>query len=156
MQVNSGISADARKRVADELYGVLADTFTLYLKTQNYHWNVEGPAFQQLHELFEKQYTDLRDAADELAERIRALGHHVPGSLSAFAQHATVPEETGHPDWQTMVRRLADDQETVVGTLRRAVAAAGEAQDHVSEGILTDRMQVHEKNAWMLRAHLST
>ncbi|SDG34002.1 starvation-inducible DNA-binding protein [Limimonas halophila] len=154
-QVNTGISAEDRKRVAEGLSRVLADSYTLYVKTQNYHWNVEGPSFKQLHELFEEQYTDLREAIDEIAERIRALGHHAPGSFREFGKLAAVPEETGQPDWQQMVRQLAEDQETVVGTLRQVVTTAAQASDHVTEGLVTDRLQVHEKNAWMLRAHLS-
>jgi len=154
-QVNTGISAEDRKRLADGLARVLADSHALYVKTQNYHWNVEGPHFKTLHELFETQYIDLRTAIDEIAERIRALGHHAPGSYSEFGKLAAVPEETGRPDWQQMVRQLAEDQETVTGTLRQVITTAGEAHDHVTEHILADRMQVHEKNAWMLRAHLS-
>ena len=154
-QVNTGISAEDRKRVADGLARVLADSHALYVKTQNYHWNVEGPYFKQLHELFEEQYTDLRTAIDETAERIRALGHYAPGSYSEFGKLAAVPEETGRPDWQQMVRQLAEDQETLVGTLRQVLSTANEAGDHVTDDLLTTRMQVHEKNTWMLRAHLS-
>jgi starvation-inducible DNA-binding protein len=154
-QINTGISAENRQRLAEGLSRVLADSYTLYLKSQNYHWNVEGPNFQALHELFEEQYKDLAGAVDELAERIRSLGHPAPGSFSTFSKLAAVREEEGQPDWQTMVRRLAEDQETVVGTCRQVVDLANEAQDHVTEHMMADRMQVHEKNAWMLRAHLS-
>ncbi len=154
-KINTGISTENRQRLAEGLSRVLADSYTLYLKTQNYHWNVEGPNFQSLHELFEEQYTDLAGAVDELAERIRALGHPAPGSFTAFSKLSAVREDDGQPDWQTMVRRLAEDQETVVGTCRQVVDLATEAQDHVTEHVMADRMQVHEKNAWMLRSHLS-
>lgn len=154
-QPNTGLTTQDRERLAEGLSRVLADSHVLYLKTQNYHWNVEGPNFEGLHELFEEQYKDLRDAVDEVAERIRALGHYAPGSYSAFGKLASVKEETGNPDWQEMVRKLADDQETVVGTCRSVVELANQAGDHVTEHMMADRMQAHEKNAWMLRAHLA-
>lgn len=154
-QVNTGLSSEHRKRLAEGLSRVLADSYTLYLKTHNYHWNVEGPNFQALHDMFEAQYQDLAGAVDEIAERIRALGHPAPGSFSAFSKLAAIREETGQPDWQTMVRQLAEDQETVVGTCRQVVELANEAGDHVTEHVMADRMQIHEKNAWMLRSHLN-
>ena len=154
-QVNTGISAENRERLAEGLSRVLADSYTLYLKTHNYHWNVEGPNFESLHELFEGQYKDLAAAVDEIAERIRALGHYAPGSFGEFAKLSAVREETGRPDWQQMVRQLAEDQETVVGTCRQIVEIANDADDHVTEHMMADRMQMHEKNAWMLRSHLS-
>lgn len=154
-QVNTGISAEDRERIAEGLSRVLADTYTLYLKTHNYHWNVEGPNFHALHELFEEQYEDLAEAVDEVAERIRALGHYAPGSFSEFGKLSAVREETGRPDWQQMVRQLAEDQETVVGTCRQVAEIADDADDDVTEHMMADRMQVLEKNAWMLRAHLS-
>jgi starvation-inducible DNA-binding protein len=153
-QVNTGLSAEDRKKLADGLSRVLADSYTLYLKTHNYHWNVEGPNFQALHNLFEEQYKDLAEAVDEIAERIRTLGHRAPGSYSEFGKLAAVREDTDHPDWQQMVRQLAEDQETVVGTCRQVIKLAHEADDPVTDHIMADRMQVHEKNAWMLRAHL--
>lgn len=154
-KINTGIAASDRKRMAENLSRVLADSYTLYLKTHNYHWNVEGPGFKALHDLFEEQYTDLAGAVDEIAERIRALGHHAPGSYSAFAELAVVKEETGHPDAKSMLRQLAEDQETVINTLRDGLEVAGEIDDVASEDLLTQRLSTHEKNAWMLRAHLS-
>lgn len=153
--VNTGIAAEDRKRLAEQLSRALADSYTLYVKTHNYHWNVEGPNFQALHGLFEAQYKDLAAAVDEIAERIRALGHRAPGSYTEFAELGAVREDTGRPDWQQMVRQLAEDQETVIGTCRQVIKVADEANDPVSEHIMADRMQAHEKNAWMLRAHLS-
>jgi len=152
--INTGIAAADRKRMSEDLSRVLADSYTLYLKTHNYHWNVEGPHFKALHDLFEEQYTDLATAVDEIAERIRALGHYAPGSYKAFTDLSAVKEETGNPDWQTMLRRLAEDQETLVNTCRGALKTAGEIDDVSTDDLLNQRMRTHEKNAWMLRAHL--
>jgi starvation-inducible DNA-binding protein len=154
-KINTGISAEDRKRLAEGLSRVLADSYTLYLKTHNYHWNVEGPNFKAFHDLFEEQYTDLATAVDDIAERIRALGHKAPGSYSEFTQIGAVKEDTGHPDATTMVRRLAEDQETVANTCRQVLHTAGEAMDVATDDLLSARVRVHEKNAWMLRAHLS-
>lgn len=154
MKVNTGISAKDRERIAQELSRVLADSYTLYVKTHNYHWNVEGPHFKGLHELFEEQYTELATAVDDLAERIRALGHKAPGGLSAFSKLAAVKEETGEPEWKDMIRTLAEDQETVVGTCRQCLKVADDAGDEATVDLMVERLQVHEKTAWMLRAHL--
>jgi starvation-inducible DNA-binding protein len=151
---NTALSAEDRERLADGLARVLADTYTLYLKTHNYHWNVEGPNFKALHDLFEEQYSDLAAAVDEIAERIRALGHYAPGSYTDFARIAAVQEDTGRPDATTMLRRLADDQDTVANTCRQVLQTAGQADDPATDDLLTGRVQTHEKNAWMLRAHL--
>jgi starvation-inducible DNA-binding protein len=155
MQPNTGISAEDRERVAAALTAFLADSYTLYLKTHNYHWNVEGPHFKALHDLFEEQYTDLATAVDDVAERIRALGHRAPGSFKEFVKLTSIEEETDQADWKTMLRNLAEDQETVVATARKALEPAQQAGDEVSIGLLVDRMTTHEKNAWMLRAHLA-
>jgi len=154
-QPNTALSNEARERMAQALSRALADSYTLYLKTHNYHWNVEGPHFQALHNLFEEQYKDLANAVDDIAERIRVMGHYAPGSYQAFAKLASVKEETGHPDWKQMVRQLAEDQETVGGTLREAIATAREVDDPASEDLMIGRLETHEKNAWMLRAHLN-
>ncbi len=140
--------------VVQPLSELLANTYTLYLKTHNYHWNVTGPMFTSLHMLFETQYTELAAAVDEIAERIRALGAYAPGSYSAFAKLALVKEETGHPSALEMVRNLADDQKKVVDSAKKVIEAAEAADDQASADLGTRRMELHEKNAWMLRSHL--
>ena len=143
-----------REKVAQELSRLLADSYTLYLKTHNFHWNVTGPMFTTLHTLFEQEYQDLALAVDAIAERIRALGHPAPGSYSAFAELARVEEAREVPAAEEMVRQLAADQDTVTATARAVVKAAGKAGDDASEDLAIQRIQVHEKNAWMLRSHL--
>jgi starvation-inducible DNA-binding protein len=155
MQTNAGIAPESRQAIAEALSRFLADSYTLYLKTHNYHWNVEGPHFKALHDLFEEQYTDLATAVDDIAERIRVLGHRAPGSFGEFSRLASVREGDGQPDWKSMLRNLAEDQETVVATAREALTPAQDAGDEVTVGLLVDRMTTHEKNAWMLRAHLA-
>ena len=151
---NSPISTEQRACLADGLSRALADSYTLYLKTHNYHWNVEGPQFHALHTLFEEQYTDLAQAVDEIAERIRALGHRAPGSYTEFAKLAAVREDTGHPAAKDMARQLAEDQETLGVTLRTVIKTARDADDAATEDLMVARLKVHEKNAWMLRAQL--
>jgi starvation-inducible DNA-binding protein len=143
-----------REQVARALERLLADSYTLYLKTHNYHWNVTGPMFNTLHTLFEQQYTDLAMAVDEIAERIRTLGFRAPGSYTEFAKLASVKEETGTPSAEEMLRNLAADQDTVVKAAHAVQKAAGDADDEGSVDLAVQRTQVHEKNAWMLRAHL--
>ena len=133
---------------------LLADSYTLYLKTHNYHWNVIGPMFQTLHTMFEEQYTELATAIDEIAERIRSLGEFAPGSLQAFSQLTAVEEETGTPPAETMVERLVKAHETVVKTTRSIVPVTERANDESTLDLLTQRLQVHEKTAWMLRSLL--
>jgi starvation-inducible DNA-binding protein len=154
MQVNIGISDEARKAIAAQLAKLLADTYTLYLKTHNFHWNVTGPQFNTLHLMTEAQYTELALAVDQIAERIRALGMPAPGSYAEFAKLATVAEAKGGESADEMIRQLLIGQETVVRTARDAVAAADEASDEPTLDLLTQRMQVHEKTAWMLRSML--
>jgi starvation-inducible DNA-binding protein len=154
MQIDIGIEAKDRKRIADGLGRLLADSYTLYLKTHNYHWNVTGPMFVTLHNLFEQQYTELATAVDEIAERIRALGHIAPGSYAAFAELGSIPDDEDEPDAKEMIRRLVAAQETVVRTARAAFPAVEAAGDEPTADLLTQRMQVHEKNAWMLRSLL--
>jgi len=143
-----------RDQVAEALSRLLADSYTLYLKTHNYHWNVTGPMFTTLHTLFEQEYQDLALAVDDIAERIRALGHPAPGSYTEFSKLAKVQEASGVPKAEQMVRDLVADQETVAEAARAVVAAASEAGDDASEDMAIQRIQVHEKNAWMLRSHL--
>ncbi|HEY5703718.1 MAG TPA: Dps family protein [Gammaproteobacteria bacterium] len=152
MSINIGINEKDRKAIADGLSRVLADSYTLYLKTHNYHWNVTGPMFNTLHLMFEQQYTELATAVDEIAERIRALGVYAPGSYKAFAKLTDIEEETDVPAAEEMVKRAVDGQETVIRTAREVFKLADEANDEATADLLTQRMQVHEKNAWMLRS----
>lgn len=140
--------------VVEQLSGLLANSYVLYVKTHNYHWNVIGPMFSTLHMLFETQYTELALTVDEIAERIRALGAYAPGSLAAFTELATVREETGHPDAVQMIRNLVSDQEAVVAVAQNVIKAAEVAGDQASADLATRRMDIHQKNAWMLRSHL--
>jgi starvation-inducible DNA-binding protein len=143
-----------KKAVVKSLGGLLADSYTLYLKTHNYHWNVTGPMFTTLHTLFETHYTELALAVDEIAERIRALGAPAPGSYSQFMEMAGIKEDTGTPNAKEMIRNLLADQESVTASARRVVEAAEAAGDEASVDLGVRRIQVHEKNAWMLRSHL--
>jgi starvation-inducible DNA-binding protein len=153
-RIDIGIDAVDRTAIAEGLAKLLADTYTLYLKTHNFHWNVTGPLFHTLHLMFEQQYAELALAVDLVAERIRALGHPAPGSYAQFARLASVKEETGQPDAQEMVRQLVDGQETVVRAARQVLPAAERAGDQATLDLLTQRLQAHEKNAWMLRSLL--
>jgi starvation-inducible DNA-binding protein len=154
LKVDIGITDKDRKAIADGLARLLADSYTLYLKTHNFHWNVEGPMFNTLHAMFETQYTELALAVDLIAERIRALGHPAPGSYAAFAKLTKIDEAKGNPAAMAMVETLARDQETVVRTARSIVPIADKASDEPTLDLLTQRMQVHEKTAWMLRSLL--
>jgi starvation-inducible DNA-binding protein len=154
MKVNIEISEEKRAAICDGLSKLLADSYTLYLKTHNYHWNVTGPQFNTLHTMFEDQYTELAQAVDEVAERIRALGFPAPGSYKAFSELSSVKEETGTPNADDMIRELVTGQETVVRTAREILPAVESANDESTADLLTQRMQVHEKNAWMLRSML--
>jgi starvation-inducible DNA-binding protein len=153
--VQTGIGSGGNQAVAEGLAKLLADTYTLYLKTQNFHWNVTGPHFDALHRMFEQQYTELAAAVDEIAERIRALGFPAPGTYRTFATLASVPEQEGVPRAQDMVRLLVGDQETVIRTARTLVPVAEREKDIVTVDLLTRRVQVHEKTAWMLRSQLA-
>jgi starvation-inducible DNA-binding protein len=154
MSINIGINEAARKDIAAGLSRLLADTYTLYLKTHNYHWNITGPHFQSLHAMFEVHYTELAVAVDDIAERIRALGEFAPGTYASFVKLSKVTEEEGVPAWEDMVRNLQTAHETVVRTCREVLPTAQEAGDESSVSLLSDRMVVHEKTAWMLRAVL--
>ena len=155
MEIQTGIEPAARERIAEALSRLLADSYTLYLKTHNFHWNVKGPHFAALHTMFETQYTDLAMAVDEIAERIRALGAYAPGSYTEFTALATVKDATGRPDWAAMVRELTEDHETLVRVGREVFALAAEAGDESSAALVSDRLRIHEKTAWMLRETVS-
>ena len=154
MQINIGIEEKQRKKIAEGLSRLLADSYTLYLKTHNFHWNVTGPMFTTLHTLFETHYTELALAVDQIAERIRALGINAPGSYKQFSALSSIEEETGTPKAEDMIKQLIVGQETVVRTARSIFPLVDEAHDEPSADLLTQRMQVHEKNAWMLRSLL--
>ena len=149
-----GITREQRAAIAQGLSRVLADTYTLYLKTHNYHWNVTGPMFNTLHQMFELQYNELALAVDQIAERIRALGVRAPGSYREYAALTVITEEEDSPDAIGMIERLVDGQEAVIRTARSLIPVAAEAHDEPSADLLTQRLQVHEKNAWMLRSML--
>ena len=154
MKIDIGISENERKKIAEGLSLLLADTYTLYLKTHYYHWNVTGPQFQTLHLMFEGQYKELADAVDLIAERIRALGFPAPGSYSAFLRMSSIPEDKNPPHAQTMIKNLIKGQETVVRTARKVFPHVDQAHDEPTADLLTQRMQIHEKTAWMLRSLL--
>lgn len=141
-------------KITDALQIVLADNYALYLKTQNYHWNVTGANFRSLHLLFEEQYTDLFTANDDIAERIRTLGSKVPATLGIFASVTNIEDGNENADAQTMVKELADDQATVLKSLTNALHAAQKAQDEATVDFIINRIGVHEKAAWMLRSSL--
>jgi starvation-inducible DNA-binding protein len=146
---------DSSKTMAETLARVLANTYTLYLKTHNYHWNVTGPQFASLHTLFETQYTELAGAVDTIAERIRALGHVAPGSYAAFGKLSEVKEAPDSPpEAMQMIRELAADNEALIKIAEKANDVAEESNDVASGDMMIERMQVHAKAAWMLRAHL--
>ena len=155
MELNIGISVEDRQEIAGGLSKLLADSYSLYLKTHNYHWNVEGPMFNTLHLMFEQHYTELAPAVDEIAERIRALGVKAPGSYSAFGKLTKIDEASGDESAEEMIRQLVIGQETVARTAREAIKAAEAASDEPTADLLTQRMQIHEKNAWMLRSMLA-
>jgi len=155
MNINIGISDEGRNRSAKALSKLLADTYTLYLKTHGYHWNVEGPHFQSLHIQFMEQYTEMWTAVDELAERIRALGHYAPGSYAEFVKLSSIEEETGRPDWQQMVKTLAEGHELVAKSARDVLRVAEKEGDDATADVVSPRVTLHEKTAWMLRATAS-
>jgi starvation-inducible DNA-binding protein len=157
MDIDIGISKDHREAVAQNLSRVLADTYTLYLKTHAYHWNVTGPHFAALHILFEGQYTDLHDAGDLIAERIRALGHFAPGSYATFAKLSSIKEENDAvPAAMTMIRNLLHGHEALGRTLRTAFKVAEAGDDQATMDLLNGRVEASDKAAWMLRSHLET
>ena len=155
MSVNIGISDKDRKKIAEGLSKLLADTYTLYLKTHNFHWNVTGPMFNTLHLMFETQYNELALAVDSIAERIRALGYPAPGTDKEYARLSSIQEEEGGPEATEMIRKLVEGQEAVVRTARSIFPLVDAASDEPSADLLTQRMQTHEKTAWMLRSMLA-
>ena len=152
--INIGIAEKDRKRIADGLSTLLADTYSLYLKTHYFHWNVTGPMFNTLHLMFETQYNELWTATDAVAERIRALGYLAPGSYSEFAKLTSIPESNGVPEATDMVRELVAGHEAVTRTARSLFPDVDNAADEPTADLLTQRMQTHEKTAWMLRSLL--
>lgn len=156
MPVNIGIEENTRKEIADGLSRVLADTYTLYLRTHNFHWNVTGPLFNTLHLMFEEQYQELAIAVDDIAERIRTLGFPAPGTYGEFSRLTSLTETEGIPAAEDMIRFLIEGQETVVRTAREVLPIAESANDQPTLDLLTQRMQVHEKTAWMLRSMLAS
>jgi starvation-inducible DNA-binding protein len=154
MAIDIGISEKDRAKITEALSRTLADSYILYLKTHNFHWNVTGPMFQTLHSMFMVQYTELWNALDMIAERIRALGYPAPGSYKRYAELSSIAEEEGVPSAQDMIRQLVAGQEAVTRTARAAFKVADAADDQPTADLLTQRMEVHEKNAWMLRVLL--
>lgn len=154
MEINIGIDEKSRGEIAEGLSRLLADTYSLYLKTHNFHWNVTGPMFQTLHLLFEQEYTELAIAVDLIAERIRALGFPAPGTYTEFARLSSIEETTGVPKAEEMIRLLVAGQESVVRTARSVFPLVDKVNDEPTADLLTQRMQIHEKNAWMLRSLL--
>jgi starvation-inducible DNA-binding protein len=155
MSIDIGIDEADRTVITDGLSRVLADTYTLYLKTHNYHWNVTGPMFQTLHLMFETQYNELALAVDQIAERIRSLGAPAPGTYKAYSSLSSIPEEDTIPDAEAMIRNLVAGQEAVARTARSVFPIVEGAHDEVTADLLTQRLQVHEKTAWMLRSLLA-
>src|SRR5688572_14745323 len=154
VQIDIGIAKKDRLEIARGLGSLLADTYTLYLKTHNFHWNVTGPMFQTLHLMFETQYNEHALAVDLIAERIRALGAPAPGSYREFARLASIQEAEGVVSAVEMIQQLVQGQEAVIRTARHAFPIVERANDQPTADLLTQRMQVHEKTAWMLRSLL--
>ncbi len=152
MSIEIGLADNQRKEIAEGLAKVLADTYVLYTKTHGYHWNVTGPRFRSLHEMFEEQYTELWQALDVLAERIRALGVYAPAGATQFAELSRLSDDAGVPDADTMLVNLTKDHEHMSRTLRELVAAVADAGDEGTADLLTARMQKHDETAWMLRS----
>ncbi|MBK8069066.1 MAG: DNA starvation/stationary phase protection protein [Rhodanobacteraceae bacterium] len=153
-QIDIGIAAGDRKKIAQGLSALLADSYTLYLMTHNFHWNVTGPQFNSLHNMFMAQYTEQWNALDQIAERIRALGHPAPGTYKEFVKLASIKEVEGVPKANDMVRHLIAGHETTARTARSLFDAVNAANDQPTADLLTQRLEVHEKTAWMLRSLL--
>lgn len=154
MTIDIGISKDDRKKITEGLSHLLADSYSLYLNTHNFHWNVTGPMFQTLHLMFEGQYNELALAVDNIAERIRALGHFAPATYSEFAKLSSIKEPKGVPAAKDMIKQLVQGHEAVAKTARSIYPAAEKASDEATADLLTQRIQLHEKTAWMLRSLL--
>ncbi len=154
MKIDIGMNEKDRKAIADGLNHLLADSYTLYLMTHNFHWNVKGPMFNTLHLMFEGQYTELALAVDLIAERIRAIGYPAPGTYSEFIKMSSIKEVKGQPKAEEMIKHLVLGQESIVRTARSLFPVVEKASDEPTADLLTQRMQLHEKNAWMLRSLL--
>ncbi len=150
--INIGISAENRKSIGEGLSRLLADSYTLYLQTHNFHWNVKGPRFHDLHVMFEQHYIELAEAVDEIAERILALGVDAPGTYKAFESLTSIETIEGVPSAEEMITALTNSHETVVRTCRTVLKQAQDADDESTASLVGDRMRVHEKTAWMLRS----
>lgn len=156
MKIDIGIPEEKRTEIAKGLARLLADSYTLYLKTHSYHWNVTGPMFQTLHLMFEQHYNELALAVDVIAERIRSLGVHAPGSYTQFKELSSIKEETGVPKALDMVKDLVIGHEMVAKTARSVFPVAEQGSDEATLDLLTQRIQLHEKTAWMLRSLLES
>jgi starvation-inducible DNA-binding protein len=154
MKIDIGIAEKDRRAIAKELSELLADTYTLYLKTHNFHWNVTGPMFNSLHLMFEQQYTELATAVDQIAERIRSLGERAPGSYAEFGKLTSIKEAMGTADAKAMITQLVEGNEAVAKTARSIFPTADDVGDESTTDLLTQRLQIHEKTAWMLRSLL--
>ena len=152
LPIDIGINQQDREQIAQGLSKLLADSYALYVKTHNFHWNVTGPMFQTLHMMFETQYTELAEAIDIIAERIRALGYSAPGSFSEFQRLTSIKDAEGTLSADEMIRQSVEGQETVVRTAREIIPIAAKANDEPTADMVTERMQVHEKTAWMMRS----
>lgn len=155
MKIEIGIAEADRKKIADGLSRLLADNYILYLKTHNFHWNVEGPMFNTLHIMFMEQYTELWNALDQIAERIRTLGFYAPGSYKKYTQLSTIPESDENLSAKDMIKHLLEGHEAISKTARSLFPAAEAGNDEATLDLLTQRLQIHEKTAWMLRALLT-
>jgi len=156
MQIDIGIKENDRNEIAESLKAVLADTYTLYLKTHHFHWNVTGPMFNTLHLMFETQYNELWITTDEIAERIRSLGVYSPGTYSEFARLTSIKESEDVPSASQMIKELVEGHETCARTARAVMSTAGDAEDEATVDLLTQRLTYHEKTAWMLRSLLES
>jgi starvation-inducible DNA-binding protein len=154
MKMQTGMNDKNRKSVSEGLTGLLADTYAVYLKTQNFHWNIAGTEFYSLHVLLEKQYTEMAEAIDEIAERIRALGFHAPGSFSSFKKLTSIPEEEKVPSAKTMIQKLIQGHEILVQHARKLAQVAEKEQDPATVDLMGRRLNAHEKFLWMLRSQL--
>lgn len=152
MAVRIGLTSDQSKEVANELAVLLSNTYILYLKTQSFHWNVESQQFYALHLMFEEQYKDLGNAADEIAERIRSLGMPAPGSFKQFSELAAIAETTTNPSDEMMINQLLEDHETICQNIRTSLKKVQDTGDEGSADLIIDRLKMHEKTAWMLRS----
>ncbi len=154
VSIDIGISASDRKKIAEGLSNLLADSYTLYMMTHNFHWNVKGPQFNTLHTMFMAQYTEQWAALDVIAERIRALGYPAPGTYSEFVKRASIKEVSGVPKAEDMIRHLVKAQEATAKTARKLFPVVDSANDQPTADVLTQRIDIHEKTAWMLRSLL--